>query len=380
MQLVTLSVRHQQPIVPGAARNAALAALCDKLNAVLPADVRIRSVRDAPAKAHAITGCGAKTYTYYVIDGNAGADSDCSRCACVLEPKLDVAAMRRAATALEGEHDFASLSSAPAFQDTVRTLSRIEVRRMCHVHFPILGCLCQGSAEHRNRSFSSAGDDDACVLVASEHCCWCTASAHSAAASRAGQIIGGGAPVEVCEYVAMPAGDAAVGTEAPCGDRYIGGSIIELRFIAPGFLRHQVRRMAALLIAVGSGREDQAAVALALRPRAALGPFDANAIQTGATGQWTANAANEGSRRPNTALELFPFPRSRVPPAPAAGLWLDTVEYGNLLSEISSPVAQADEMEAGGAAAPVFGDVPAPGCSTEREGLHDRMGRSACES
>lgn len=339
MQLVTVAARHKQPIELGAERDAVLAALADKLNAALPSDVRIRSVRDAPVKAHAMTGCGAKTYTYYVIDGNAGAGSDCSRCAWSLEPKLDVAAMRRAAALLEGEHDFAALCSAPASQDTVRALDRVEVRRMRHVAFPLLGCLCQGSAES-GTGVNAAGDRP-CALLASEHCRWCNPSAEPAAPLRDGQAIGGMDLAEACDAAAARAGEAMTDRRAPLGDDGDGGgSIVELRFRAPGFLRHQVRRMAALLIAIGSGREDEGAIALALKGDAPMpSPHGASAAQIESNDQSTAHAEHEGSRRSDSTRSAFVFPRHRVAPAPAAGLWLDTIEYGSLLSQIPSTAA-----------------------------------------
>jgi hypothetical protein len=98
-------------------------------------------------------------------------------------------------------------------------------------------------------------------------------------------------------------------------------------------------------------------VALALLGRASLGPHGTSAVQAGATDQSTAHAAHQGSRGPDSAQELFAFPRARAPPAPAWGLWLDTVEYGSLLGEVFSPVAHADEV--------VSGNVWAPSCDID---------------
>lgn len=127
MQLVTVTTRRAQPVVPGDARGAELGAIRERLNAGLPADIRITRVRDAPLKAHAKTGCGAKTYAYYCLDGRTRAVDGCGLCCWVLDSPVDVDAVRRAAAALQGEHDFASLCSAPQSQATVRSLDRVEV-------------------------------------------------------------------------------------------------------------------------------------------------------------------------------------------------------------------------------------------------------------
>jgi len=301
MQLVTVSTFHKECVVSGGARDAALATIRDVLNASLPADMRVWSVRDAAVKAHAVTCSGAKTYSYYIVDGDAGADpgGGCRRAAHATPCLLDVAAMRRAAATMEGEHDFASLCSAPPSQATVRALSRVEVRRMRHVTFPLLGCLCQPASPPAGDPPTAAGKP-ACAHFAPESCPVCAGA------------------VEPSSSPSLGGGSAAAN-----GRSSSGGCIVELRFTAPGFLRHQVRRMAGLLIAIGSGKEDEAVVALALQPAAVgrpqpPGPDDAH--ESGASPGHT-----------------FAFPRCRAPPAPAAGLWLDTVEYGSLLGGAAPP-------------------------------------------
>ena len=50
-----------------AARRAELEALLARLNALLPPDVRMLSVADAPPSAHALTDATRKTYSYFLL-------------------------------------------------------------------------------------------------------------------------------------------------------------------------------------------------------------------------------------------------------------------------------------------------------------------------
>mmetsp|Transcript_36169 Transcript_36169/g.117697 ORF Transcript_36169/g.117697 Transcript_36169/m.117697 type:complete len:254 (-) Transcript_36169:9-770(-) len=149
MQVVTVTVRRSAPAVPGPARDAELAAIATRLNEALPADVRVLRALDAHRKAHAMSGAGAKTYTYYAVDGRAGGSDGCRRGCWVLDAPLNMAAMRRAAAAMEGEHDWAALCTAPASQATRRTVASIEVRARRHASLPLLGCLCAPSGGGR---------------------------------------------------------------------------------------------------------------------------------------------------------------------------------------------------------------------------------------
>ena len=49
------------------ARRAELEALLARLNALLPPDVRMLSVADAPPSAHALTDATRKTYSYFLL-------------------------------------------------------------------------------------------------------------------------------------------------------------------------------------------------------------------------------------------------------------------------------------------------------------------------
>mmetsp|Transcript_9789 Transcript_9789/g.32643 ORF Transcript_9789/g.32643 Transcript_9789/m.32643 type:complete len:252 (+) Transcript_9789:131-886(+) len=199
----------------------------------------------------------------------------------VLDAPLNMAAMRRAAAAMEGEHDWAALCTAPASQATRRTVASIEVRARRHVSLPLLGCLCAPSGGGR------------CELLPSGSCGAC------------GE--GGG--------------------EGEEGEEGEAGPVLELRFTGGGFLRHQVRRMASLLVAVGTGREPEGTVRLALSA-AATAPAAERGV--GAEGE-AGLEAEEGEGGAAGGRRSFMFERRRIPPAPACGLWLEHVDCSPLL-------------------------------------------------
>jgi tRNA pseudouridine38-40 synthase len=98
------------------------------LNASLPPDVRILSVEDAPPGFHARFSARSKTYRYVL--NNVPVASPFDRAfAWHVSDRLDVDAMRTAANALVGTHDFAAFQSAGSEPvGTVRTITRSEFR------------------------------------------------------------------------------------------------------------------------------------------------------------------------------------------------------------------------------------------------------------
>jgi tRNA pseudouridine38-40 synthase len=96
------------------------------LNAVLPPDVRVTAVEDAPAEFHARFSATGKVYEYRIV--NAPIVSPfIQRYAWHVIPPLDLAAMRQAGATLVGRHDFASFQAAGSSTHTsVRTLRRLE--------------------------------------------------------------------------------------------------------------------------------------------------------------------------------------------------------------------------------------------------------------
>jgi len=100
------------------------------LNAILPADVRVRDAWERPQSFHATLDAKAKLYRY-VIDNNRIADPFQLRYSYHVYLPLDVAAMGRAALALKGRHDFHSFETNwPNRTSSVRTIAHIAVNRM----------------------------------------------------------------------------------------------------------------------------------------------------------------------------------------------------------------------------------------------------------
>jgi tRNA pseudouridine38-40 synthase len=100
------------------------------LNALLPADVRVREACEVTQAFHATLDAKGKLYRY-VIDNGPIADPFQLRYSYHLFQRLDVAKMHRAAQALKGRHDFHSFETHwPNRTSSVRTISHIAVNRM----------------------------------------------------------------------------------------------------------------------------------------------------------------------------------------------------------------------------------------------------------
>lgn len=96
------------------------------LNAVLPADVRVLSVDEAPPEFHARFAASAKIYEYRVVDGPF-VSAFLRRYVWHVPPRINHDAVREAAAALAGRHDFAAFQAADgASATTVRTIHEIE--------------------------------------------------------------------------------------------------------------------------------------------------------------------------------------------------------------------------------------------------------------
>jgi tRNA pseudouridine38-40 synthase len=99
--------------------------LARALDALLPPDVAIRDLGRAPAGFHPRYAARYREYRYTVWNGPRSPLLE--RTAYWIRVPLDDAAMARAATALEGRHDFRAFGAAD--RGTVRTVYRIRVRR-----------------------------------------------------------------------------------------------------------------------------------------------------------------------------------------------------------------------------------------------------------
>jgi tRNA pseudouridine38-40 synthase len=97
------------------------------LNAVLPADVRVIAVDDAPAGFHARFDAISKTYEYRIVNAPF-VSAFHHRYVWHVPGALDVEAMRAGAHALLGRHDFAAFQAAGTeVSSTERTVMAIDV-------------------------------------------------------------------------------------------------------------------------------------------------------------------------------------------------------------------------------------------------------------
>lgn len=100
--------------------------LARALNAVLPADVRIIRVEDAPASFHARFSAVGKTYEYRILNAPLVSPFLHRYVWQVVQP-LALDAMREAAAALTGLHDFAAFQAAGSnVESTERLIERID--------------------------------------------------------------------------------------------------------------------------------------------------------------------------------------------------------------------------------------------------------------
>jgi len=97
------------------------------LNARLPADVAVRAAAPAPPGWDALRAARGKHYRYQIWNGRVRSPLRAARWAHLPEA-LSLEAMRRAAGAFVGRHDFAALQAAgSSVKTTVRTLTRLEL-------------------------------------------------------------------------------------------------------------------------------------------------------------------------------------------------------------------------------------------------------------
>jgi tRNA pseudouridine38-40 synthase len=99
------------------------------LNAVLPGDIVVVSLQDAPEQFHATYDAVAKHYRYQIHNSQTRSIFDRHYAWHYPQP-LDAAAMHRAAQALVGRHDFSSFETAGSERaDSIRTIHELAVRR-----------------------------------------------------------------------------------------------------------------------------------------------------------------------------------------------------------------------------------------------------------
>jgi tRNA pseudouridine38-40 synthase len=97
-------------------------ALLRRLNGVLPADVRVRGLREVPEAFDARFSAVWRRYAYRIADPPALADPLVRRAVLARPRRLDLDAMNAAASGLIGEHDFAAFCKRREGATTVRKL------------------------------------------------------------------------------------------------------------------------------------------------------------------------------------------------------------------------------------------------------------------
>lgn len=104
------------------------------VNAWLPEDIRILSVRRVPASFHARFDASGKQYRYFVWNHPA-MNPLLRRSAWHVPRRLDPSVMRKAAALLCGRHDFRAFAANPGYEkeSTVRTLGRCDVKKSGHL-------------------------------------------------------------------------------------------------------------------------------------------------------------------------------------------------------------------------------------------------------
>jgi tRNA pseudouridine38-40 synthase len=97
------------------------------LNALLPEDIAVVAIEDAPENFHATYGAVAKRYRYIIHNSRSPSVFDRHYAWHYPQP-LDVGAMHAAAQALVGRHDFSSFETAGSERpDSIRTIHELTV-------------------------------------------------------------------------------------------------------------------------------------------------------------------------------------------------------------------------------------------------------------
>lgn len=105
-------------------------ALMERMNQYLPEDVAVIDCCEADERFHSRLCAKGKCYQYRVLNSRTPHVFD-RRYVYQMAETLDVEAMRRAARALIGTHDFKSFTSAKkSKKSTVRTISSIEIEEV----------------------------------------------------------------------------------------------------------------------------------------------------------------------------------------------------------------------------------------------------------
>ena len=115
--------RHNQP-------TERLEKLAYRLNSLLPSDVRINELTEAPEGFDARFAATSRRYVYRIADRASVKDPLEARFTLWVNQELDLPKMQQAASLLIGLHDFAAFCKPREFSTTIRTLRFVDVRRV----------------------------------------------------------------------------------------------------------------------------------------------------------------------------------------------------------------------------------------------------------
>ncbi|MCW5828838.1 MAG: tRNA pseudouridine(38-40) synthase TruA [Deltaproteobacteria bacterium] len=128
----------------GTAQGAPLTAFREGLNVLLPADIRVVEAREAREGFHPIRCAESKIYLYRLLLRGVGSALEHHR-AWKLPKEPDVGAMREAAKAFIGTHDYTSFCAADAEPNRTKTLTRIDIIEHAGLTAPELHIEVEGS-------------------------------------------------------------------------------------------------------------------------------------------------------------------------------------------------------------------------------------------
>jgi tRNA pseudouridine38-40 synthase len=115
--------------IPSDRWDALAGSLVHRLAGLLPPDVRVFSVAEAPQGFDARFSALFRRYAYRVADGPFGAPPLRHRDTYAWPRRLDLAALTEASAALLGEHDFAAFCRRKEHATTVRAVAELSWRR-----------------------------------------------------------------------------------------------------------------------------------------------------------------------------------------------------------------------------------------------------------
>eukprot|EP00928_Gymnodinium_smaydae_P072097 TRINITY_DN55515_c0_g1_i1.p1 TRINITY_DN55515_c0_g1~~TRINITY_DN55515_c0_g1_i1.p1 ORF type:complete len:512 (-),score=85.91 TRINITY_DN55515_c0_g1_i1:104-1639(-) len=324
--------------------SAAVAGLSAQLNAKLPSDIRCRNVTWTSELNFNARTSARKTYTYYLAEAMDGQSKvlherlgELGEGVWLLEtsPPLDLDAMRKAATALVGQHDFLSFCSVPPPQRQ-RQLPPRARRRLDHAGESHSDIAMQDELNGEEQEQELERDGGMPAADAKQ------ASAGGNIGSTVRQIFSVDVlsspmvthiPFDLlgtCYHAGRAVGSAACPScsggagggqgqgEAPPGSPEDAGvRLLAVRVTGDGFLKHMVRRIVGFLVEVGRGRASAASASDLLLAR-----FDGTSCAAaGSDGEVAAAPTGDGWECIGGTW--------RTPRAPARGLWLEDVQFSS---------------------------------------------------